>query len=171
VSFKVGDRIVHLRYGAGIVIEPRIIERDAETCEYFCIELCSDRGVLMIPVSNVDDDEIRLAMSDANLIREIMHTPPAPLVDDHRVRQNEIKAQIKSGDPRQLVQVLRDLCWREQIGKLTFTDSQLKDKVHRLLAQELALNPSVAIESARNRIAAIIENAMQTHLAKHGALS
>ena len=61
--FKVGDMIVHQRHGAGTVIEPRTIEHDGQTREYFCIELSGDRGLLMVPRENVNEDEIRPALT------------------------------------------------------------------------------------------------------------
>lgn len=162
--FKAGDKIVHQRHGAGTVMEPRVIERDGERKEYFCIELIGDRGMLMIPAANVDSAEIRSAMLDTNLISTIMSKPPAPLSNDHRARQNQLKAQIKTRDPKELAAALRDLCWRERTDKLTFTDAQLKDSAFRLLTQELALNPSFALDTARTQINLIIENTMTAHL-------
>jgi RNA polymerase-interacting CarD/CdnL/TRCF family regulator len=167
--FKVGDAIVHQRHGAGTVIEPRIIEHDGEKREYFCIELSGDRGLLMVPVENVNEDEIRPAITDTAMIDEVLHKPPQELGNDHRVRQNTIRAKIKTRDPRQLAQALRDLCWREHTDKLTYTDSQLKDQVQRLLTQELSLSPSMAPDSARAHLNDLVRKAMAAHAKRDNA--
>lgn len=166
--FKVGDTIVHQRHGAGTVIEPRIIEHDGQKREYFCIELSGDRGLLMVPRENINEDEIRPALTDMHLIDDVFQKPPQELGNDHRVRQNTIRAKIKTRDPRQLAQALRDLSWREHTDKLTYTDSQLKDQVQRLLTQELALNPSVAPETARARLNQLVKAAITSHAEQRG---
>lgn len=168
--FKTGDRIVHQRHGAGTVMEPRMIERDGERKEYFCIQLIGERGMLMVPAENVNTEEIRLAMLDTHLIKSILQETPEPLANDHRARQNKLKAQLKTRDPKELARALRDLCWRERTDKLTFTDAQLKDMAFRLLAQELALNPAYALDSARTQINLLIDKAMKAHLAAAAAV-
>ncbi len=165
--FKVGDMIVHQRHGAGTIIEPRVIEHDGQAREYFCIELSGDRGLLMVPRENVNEDEIRPALTDTELIADVLQNPPQELGNDHRVRQNTIRAKIKTRDPRQLAQALRDLCWREHTDKLTYTDSQLKDQVQRLLTQELALNPAVTPDAVRTRLNQLIKTAIASHADQH----
>jgi RNA polymerase-interacting CarD/CdnL/TRCF family regulator len=165
--FKVGDKIVHQRHGAGTVIEPRTIDHDGQTREYFCIELSGDRGLLMVPRENVNEDEMRPALTDTDVIAAVLQKPPQELGNDHRVRQNTIRAKIKTRDPRQLAQALRDLCWREHTDKLTYTDSQLKDQVQRLLTQELALNPSLTPDAVRNRLNQMVKAAIAQHAEQH----
>lgn len=158
--FKAGDKIVHVRHGAGIVKEPRTITREGVDTVYFCVELSDNRGMIMVPADKVDNDEIRLAVTNIDAIEEVLQAPPELLQDDHRVRQNTIKENIKTHDPRILAATLRDLAWREYRDKITFTDAQLKDKAQRLLAQELALDPSVGLDVARKRISSILNEAL-----------
>lgn len=158
---KSGDTIVHARYGAGEVLGFREIKRGGKVTRYVCIELAEDRGMLMIPHDQIEEDEIRPAMTDTQLIRQVMNKQPNVLADNHRSRQNAIEKQLKSGSPRQIAQALRDLCWREITAHLTQTDSRLKTDALKRLLYELALNGAAL--DIREQLTRIIDQAMNKH--------
>ncbi|GAB4346368.1 MAG: hypothetical protein Kow00117_23440 [Phototrophicales bacterium] len=158
---KTGDTIVHARYGAGEVVGIREIKRDGKLTRYICIELAEERGMLMIPDDQTETDEIRPAMTDTQLICQVMNRTPNQLDDNHRTRQHAIEKQLKSGNPRQITQALRDLCWREITNHLTQTDSRLKTDALKRLLHELALN-STALD-IRDQLTRIINQAMNKH--------
>lgn len=158
---KTGDTIVHSRYGAGEVMGFREIERDNEIKQYVCIKLAEDRGTLMIPADQVEVEEIRPAMTDTQLIRQVMNNTPTHLDDNHRARQYAIEKKLKSGSPRQIAQVVRDLSWREITDHLTQTDSRLKMDAIKRLIHELALNDGAL--DIREQLSGIIDQAMNKH--------
>lgn len=161
--FEPGDTVVHARHGTGIVQERRTIERDGTPRDYLCIELTSNNSLLMIPLDTLDEDELRDAEADFELVRDALVKPPETLENDHRERQSKIRSMLKSRDPRQLTRALYDLCWREYVNKLTFTDTQLRDQAYSLLSQELALNSTGAANDARRRIERLIDQAIERH--------
>jgi RNA polymerase-interacting CarD/CdnL/TRCF family regulator len=161
---EVGDAIVHLRYGAGTVTGTRTITRDGEERQYYCIEIVNDAGTLLIPQDQIDESNLRLALGDTMLIEKEMGNTPEELDDKHQLRQTAIEKKINSRNPRLIVQALRDLSWRQHTGKLTGTDKRLRDSAFEKLADELALSTSMAVETARDRVNQIVENAMQHHI-------
>lgn len=163
--FKPGDMVVHVRHGAGTVIEKRVLTYDGEEREYFCIEMNGDRRTLMIPVENMDSDELRPAMTDIDSIATVFNKAPEELDENYRTRQNDIRLKIKSRNPFQLAQALRDLVYLERTQKLTTTDLRLRDQVMQALAKELALKPSLTVAKARQQLQELIEHAMVEHLA------
>jgi RNA polymerase-interacting CarD/CdnL/TRCF family regulator len=162
--FKPGDMVVHVRHGAGVVLETRTLVYEGEKREYFCIEMNGDRRTLMIPVENVDDEELRPAITDIEIIEEVFNKEPVELDENYRIRQTEIRQQIKSRNPLKLAQALRDLVYLERTHKLTTTDLRLRDQVMQALARELALQPTLSVANARQNIQALIELAMTDHL-------
>jgi RNA polymerase-interacting CarD/CdnL/TRCF family regulator len=162
--FNINDAIVHPKYGAGIVKEKRTIERDGEDKDYCCIELVDNRGMLMIPQANMSGSEMRHAMTDPEVIRDVMSHEPEALDDDYKQRQSGIEVKINSHDPTLVAQALRDLRWRELTDKLTMTDLRLKDAAFDMLWRELSLT----IESAKPRLNDILDHAMQLHLDNAG---
>ena len=161
--FSKGDLIVHQRYGAGTVIGIRKMERKGEERRYFCIEMVSDGGTLMIPEKRLEAADMRPALHDMKLIKEVLLKTPEELDDEHRPRQTAIEKKLDSREPRQIVQALRDLCWRQQTGKLTTTDTRLKRKAITALLDELVLNPAYTLINAREKLDTLIERAMAHH--------
>ena len=165
--FEPGDKVVHVRHGAGVVLEMRSIEYEGKKREYFCIQMNDARHTLMIPVENVDEEELRPALSGTQLIEEVLKNEPLELSDNYRARQATIREQLKSRNPRKLAQALRDLAWLEHTHKLTNTDTRLRDKVIKALARELALKPETSVRNAQSVITDLVEAAMEVHIANH----
>jgi len=169
--FEPGDKIVHTRHGAGTVIEERAITFEGQERQYFCIRLNDGNQTVMIPVENVDEEELRPAIDDFSVIEEVMNSLPNELDDNYRTRQAGIKAKLRTRNPRKLAQALRDLCWLEYTHKLTTTDSRLRDRLIKALARELSLKPRITLLAARNRLQRIIEQAMHRHLERAEAVT
>lgn len=164
MDFEKGDAIVHVRYGAGTVKGTKSITLDGKTHEYVCIELTNDKGTLMVRPSEIDPDEIRSAMTDTDLIEKVLMSDPNDLPDHHRSRQTKIEAMLRSGSPRKVARVLRDLIYRERTHRLTETDSRLKNQALRKLLNELTLHPGTARTATQDRIKRLIEKAMDKHI-------
>lgn len=161
--YTTGDTVVHNRYGPGTVIGVRTLERKGEKRRYFCLEMAGDAGTLMIPEDQLETDEMRPILSDTSLIKEVLFRQPEELTDHHRSRQTKIETALNTRDPRQIAQVLRDLCWRQHIAKLTSTDKRLKNSAMKSLLEELVLNPAYTLLKAEQQIEALIEQAMKHH--------
>ncbi len=164
---EVGDKVVHLRYGAGTVAGRQVLRRQGKRRPHYCIELADETGTLLIPEDAIDNAELRQAMQDTSLIEDVMIAPPDVLHDNHRTRQGFIEKKLNSGKPDHVAQVLRDLTWRERTGKLTGTDRRLRKNAFERLVGEIALGASRAPEVVQRRIDGIIDDAMQRHLANH----
>ena len=72
---EVGDKVVHLRYGAGTVTRQQELKRQGQPRLHFCIELADATGTLLIPEDAIEDAELRHAMQDTHLIELIMQAP------------------------------------------------------------------------------------------------
>lgn len=165
--FQPGDKVVHARHGAGVVIESRTLVYEGKEREYFCIQMNDQRHTLMIPFESIDEDELRLAMDDTDIIEEVLNAEPQELADNYRSRQATIKDKLKTRDPRELAEALRDLSWLERTHKLTNTDSRLRERVVKALARELSLRPRMSLTTARQRIQTLVKEAMDKHAANH----
>ncbi len=160
--FDIGDTIVHSRYGAGTVVGEKTITLSGEARSYICIQLTGERGTLMVQPEEVDPAEVRMTMDDMSLIRDVFDNAPQEMSDQHRSRQSTLRAKLRSNDPRQVAQALRDLIWRERTASLTNTDRRLMDDARKKLLQEL--KTSSAIKVATSKLDRIIEVAMSKHM-------
>lgn len=161
--FKTGETIVHPQYGAGVVVELRTITYQGRERNYFCIELLEKRGTLMIPAEDIEQAGLRLPMEDTRLLQEIFARPPEVLSDDPHTRQLHIEKNLNSGNLSQVIQTLRDIYWRENSHKLSFTDRKLKEQMLARIIEELALNPGHKVGAVKLALESMIEAAMQNH--------
>jgi CarD family transcriptional regulator len=166
--FQKSDVIVHPKYGVGTVLDIRTMSYKGTERSYFCVSLIRNRGELMIPVDRVEQAGLRLPLRDTTILQTIMEDTPQTFEEDPRLRQIDIENKINSGDYRLLMQTLRDLCWREQITKLSTKERQLKESAVNKLLEELALNPAMTMDVLKRTLESIIEAAMQRHL-EHAA--
>lgn len=161
---EIGDKVVHLRYGAGTVTGLQILNRQGKRRPHYCIKLADETGTLLIPEDAIENAELRQAMRDTHLIQHVMDDPPDALHDNHRTRQGFIEKKLNSGKPDNVAQVLRDLSWRERTGKLTGTDRRLRKNALERLVGEIALGASQTSEAIHDQIDGIVEASMQQHL-------
>jgi RNA polymerase-interacting CarD/CdnL/TRCF family regulator len=159
---SIGDTIVHNRYGAGTVVGLKTVQLYGETREYVCIELSANRGTLMVQPDEVDREEVRQTLQDMSLIREVFANAPEVLPDSHRSRQPTLQAKLRSNDPRQIAEVLRDLMYRDQTSGLTETDKRIRDKALSKLVAELKLSEN--IDEATQKLNRIMEKALEQHI-------
>jgi CarD family transcriptional regulator len=158
-----GDGIFHPSYGAGVIIEVQEQQIAGIERRYYAIELVNDHGTLMIPVDRAELAGLRPAIRDAKVIAKVLAGEPQPLDDDHRKRQAELTNKIRSGEPTQVTEVLRDLAWRGHDGSLTERDQKLKAEAVNLLAGELALRPEFDIDTASAQLTAMVNEAVAAY--------
>lgn len=163
--YQIGDSIIHPRYGAGTVIGTRAIEFDGKERVYNVIQLLGDRGEVLIPVTVMDDmDDIRMAMQNMDLIKNVFSEAPSELSEDYRERQAKIYKMIDTRNPGQLAQALRDLAWREYTDKLTGVEQKMKSRLMKMLSREMALvRPSMDVDVATSRLTAMLQEMIETH--------
>ncbi len=166
--YSKGDTIVHPRYGTGEVLEARSVTLNGETKQYFCVALTNDRGTLMIPVDQLEDTDMRAAMTDISVIEEILQTTPEILADDHRARRATLEKRLDSSDPRKVARVIRDLAWRERVHKLTETDRKLMQRARQKVVNEIGSAPKMTLDKARKHLKALVEKTMTVHLDEAG---
>ncbi len=137
--FKVGDRIVYPQHGAGIIdgIEQRTVL--GEEVEYLTIRISADDLVVRIPVNRVDELGLRrvMDMKGANAVLAVLaeEIPADTGSWSRRFRMNRDK--IRSGDVREIAEVIRDLSLRDSERPLSSGERQLLSQAKRILSSEL----------------------------------
>lgn len=137
--FKVGERIVYPQHGAGVIEkkEKRVVLGDE--VEYLTIRILSDDLVVRIPVDRVGELGLRRVMDKKGADAVL-----AVLAEDvseeggswsRRFRMN--KDKIRSGDVKEIAEVIRDLSLRDSERPLSSGERQLLAQAKRILSSEL----------------------------------
>ncbi len=137
--FKVGDRIVYPQHGAGLIdgTEKRMVL--GEEVEYLTIRIIADDLVVRIPVNRVDELGLRRVMDEDGAQAVLAVLAEEISVDigswSRRFRMN--KDKIRSGNVKEIAEVIRDLSLRDAKRPLSSGERQLLAQAKRILSSEL----------------------------------
>jgi CarD family transcriptional regulator len=162
MQFTIGDKVVHPQYGPGSIVGIESRELLDGTQRYYVIEVPGQRLTVHVPVRRADEGSVRLAISQSRLpwVLSMLRGRPHPLPEGYKERQEQIRAQLKTGRAMQLAKVVRDLTWHRERAHLTRTDSAYLQQGRDLLAAEMALVSGGAVSDANKLIAATMTAAM-----------
>jgi RNA polymerase-interacting CarD/CdnL/TRCF family regulator len=168
--FKKGDCVIHIVHGAGILLGTKKMTVNGSRQRYYHIQLLGSDAVLMTPVDRAGEIN-PCPVVDFEAVADIFCDEPEELGGDYRQRQAYIAGKIGSGDPRQVIEALRDLLWRKYTAHLSIEDMNLMTKAKHLLVSILALQPDVTMKMASLHLNELLEQIMQAWKASEAALN
>ena len=156
--FEIGDKVVHPQHGVGQIVklEDREFER-GDTRRYYEIQIPGGSTV-WVPVDLSNSGLRRLARkSELARCRDILTSPPSPLMEDGRVRQSTLVAHLKRGTIAAQCEVVRDVsafvAHKPAYGTITsFLEAML-----RVLCQEWAIVEEITVSDAISEISSLLE--------------
>ena len=158
--FKVNDYIMYGTTGVCKVIE---IKKEKflgkEEREYYVLEpVYSKNTVIKIPVDNTTIRMRELLSKEA--IEELINIVPnadTTWIEDDRIRNEQFKSMLKSGDCEELITLIRTIYLgkktKKSIGKKLYKgDDEIMQAAEKLLKEELAFILDIAPEEVPNYI-------------------
>jgi CarD family transcriptional regulator len=155
--FNVGDKVIHPAYGAGTILDIEEKRINEQQCIYYIIDLLTQAGTLMVPVSRAGELGLRSPVEKPDDVLTVLTSEPELLSNDHRERQESISIDIRSGDVLRITEAVRNLAYRDREDRLTEADLKLYRQAQDLLAGELALSQNVDMETARDQVTSVLE--------------
>jgi CarD family transcriptional regulator len=162
MELKIGDQVVHPKYGVGDVVG--LQEREFEPGMLRMYYEIAMRGTtlwisLEMPTFGLRKLTVR---SEISRCRKILASHPAPLIEDHRQRQTEMADRLKLGTISAHCEVVRDL-------HAYFGDKPSNGRVgaflqvtQDVLCQEWAAVEGVALLDAVQEVHSLLEKSRQT---------
>ena len=139
--FSIGDLVVHPMHGAG-VIDDIVRERVAGTTkEYYVFKMPMGGLILKIPTENSHAIGIRKVISKAEA-DELMEEIPAIAVEHNanwNKRYQENLLRLKSGDLREVAQVIKGLMRRDTLRGLSTGERKMLHSAKQIMISELVL--------------------------------
>ena len=139
--FSIGDLVVHPMHGAG-VIDDIVRERVAGTTkEYYVFKMPMGGLILKIPTENSHAIGIRKVISKAEA-DELLEEIPAIAVEHNanwNKRYQENLLRLKSGDLREVAQVIKGLMRRDTLRGLSTGERKMLHSAKQIMISELAL--------------------------------
>ena len=139
--FSIGDLVVHPMHGAG-VIDDIVRERVAGTTkEYYVFKMPMGGLILKIPTENSHAIGIRKVISKTEA-DELLEEIPAIAVEHNanwNKRYQENLLRLKSGDLREVAQVIKGLMRRDTLRGLSTGERKMLHSAKQIMISELVL--------------------------------
>ena len=139
--FSIGDLVVHPMHGAG-VIDDIVRERVAGTTkEYYVFKMPMGGLILKIPTENSQAIGIRKVIPKAEA-DELLEAIPSIAVEHNanwNKRYQENLLRLKSGDLREVAQVIKGLMRRDTLRGLSTGERKMLHSAKQIMISELVL--------------------------------
>lgn len=158
MPYAVGDTVIHPHHGAAVIEKTEQREREGAPHEYLVLRMTCADLVVMVPRDACEEVGIRAVVSPDELggILGILSTPepPAPRTWSRRFKANQ--RRLRSGDPRRIAEVVRNLAVRDGARGLSVGERQLLARARRILSSEVAAALGGDVDRAEERIDAAL---------------
>ena len=152
--FSIGDLVVHPMHGAG-VIDDIVRERVAGTTkEYYVFKMPMGGLILKIPTENSQAIGIRKVISKAEA-DELLEAIPSIAVEHNanwNKRYQENLLRLKSGDLREVAQVIKGLMRRDTLRGLSTGERKMLHSAKQIMISELVLVLGSDYKSVEGRL-------------------
>ncbi len=140
--FCVGDKVVYPTHGAGVIEaieEKRILGKKKL---YYIMRTMTGNMTLMIPTDNGEQTGIRSLISRDEAKKVLEYFKNSPIEPDHswNQRQRENMSKIKSGDIYQVLDVLKELMYRDRTKGLSTSERKLLNSASQIALSELVMS-------------------------------
>ncbi|MDI3538574.1 MAG: CarD family transcriptional regulator [Bacillota bacterium] len=158
--FKVGDKVVYPMHGAGII--EAIEEREflGEKRQYYVMRMPIGDMKVMIPTETSEEVGLRRVISREEVARvlEILREHKSKMSSNWNRRYRANLEKIRSGDPFEVAEVVRNLILRDREKKLSSGEKKMLDSARQILISELVLAQNIGEEEAQSLVDRLAAN-------------
>lgn len=152
--YKIGDQIVYPMHGAGTIIDIDVKEMLGEEYEFYILKMPIADIRISIPAANIDSMGIRpvMSMEDGQKVLEILRQDSTEMSNNWSQRYRENLENLKTGDPFEIAEIVRNLQIRDMERGLSTTEKKMLNNSKRMLISELIIAGSMTVEEAGDMI-------------------
>lgn len=135
-----GQTVVHPRHGTATVIEYEQRDLAGTSLRYIVLRREEDSLTVRIPADQCEDHGIRQVMGRevADEVLQLLADDPTRSDASWRKRHSAHEKRLKSGDPREIAVIVRELTRREREDGISMSDRRLLDAARARLVGELS---------------------------------
>ena len=156
MMFKIGDRAVYPAQGVGVVESIEAREFGGQSNDFYILRIIDNDMTIMVPVNNAAQVGLRNLISK-DKIDSIYNVLGEKQEGNQSVaswsrRQREYNDKIKTGNPVEVAEVLRELYQIRVAKELSYGEKKVLELARRLLVKELALAEGIGEEAVNQRL-------------------
>ncbi len=158
--FCVGDKIVYPMHGAGVIESIEEREVLGKKQQYYIMRMPAGDMTAMIPTEGCESIGVRFVISreEAQKVLETFKTTPICEDNNWNKRHRENMLKIKSGDIYQVLNVVKDLMYRDRAKGLSTSERKMLNSAKQILISELVLSSDAAKNDIESIITDTVEN-------------
>jgi len=169
LEFKVGDKVIYPNHGVGIIekIQSRILSGEERT--FYTLRILSTDSTVMVPVGNTGAVGLRKVLSkrDIEEIFRILRDEKISIYGDWKGRFQENSERMRSGEIRQVADVLKGLTYLAQLKTLSYRERKMLDRARFLLVTEVAEASRQPLEKVEASVDDALSSAMKVKPTDH----
>ncbi|MCK4260351.1 MAG: CarD family transcriptional regulator [Halanaerobiales bacterium] len=158
--FKVGDKVVYPKHGAGKIVGVEEKEVLGEKQKYYIIHLPIGDMTAMLPMNKAGDLGIRRVIDEEEVreVMEILRGEESMMAKNWNRRYRDNLEKIKTGDIYEVTEVVRNLILRELEKGLSTGEKKMLSDARQILISELVLAKGMDEE----QVVAMIEDVFKS---------
>ena len=139
--FAIGDKVVYPMHGAGVIEKIEEKEILGEIKSYYVLQIPYGHIQVMVPTDKCIEAGLRQIMNkdDVEKVLKVLGAKSTPMDENWNRRLRDNNAKLKSGDPMQVAEVIRNLTRIEREKKLSAGEKKLLATARQILSSEMVL--------------------------------
>lgn len=164
MNFEAGQQVVYPNHGVGIIEKIEKGEIDGMAQVYYHLRLLSNNSKVMVPEGNLDLVGLRPLVSKAEIeeLIGILEDGNIDTFKDWKGRYKQNLDKMKTGQLREVAEVLKNLRLVSQRKSLSFREKKMYERAKYFIVSEVAQVKDIPERKAE----AIVETALETSLEK-----
>jgi RNA polymerase-interacting CarD/CdnL/TRCF family regulator len=157
MAFKVGDRVIHWKYGLGEIIHLDEKILSDHTDKYYVVQIRD--LTLWVPVNQIGEPCLRLPTParDFQKLFRFLASPGEPLSADRHMRKTELTELLKDRTLKSVCRVIRDLMNFKRTNKINESDNSILEHARNFLLNEWSVALSVPIKQAEGELSDLLK--------------
>ncbi len=149
MRFAIGDKVVHPIQGAGKVVDIKEIDIDNKMVLYYEIEFNGGKMITNVPVENADNIGLReiITPEEAKKVIESFCTYEVKIDSNWNKRQRENIEKLRSGNIYIVLEVLKELMYRDHIKGLSTSERKTLATAKQIVLSEVVMSGYIDLES------------------------
>lgn len=164
MDFFKGQKVFYPAHGISVIED--IIEKEFEgrLVKFYHLKLLSNYSSVFVPVSDAKKIGVRKLMSEkeASNTLSLIESVEVNLNSEWKCRYRENEVLLRSGDPKGLIFVLKNLYFLSKKKSLSFREKEMMRKAKGLLATEIAEAKRWTYQKAYERIEIALKKSLKS---------
>lgn len=158
MGYRVGDTVVSMHHGTGVVHSTERRELDGRTCDYLVLKMTVGELTILVPADACEQVGLRdvVGAEDVGRVLDVLRDVGREGKGSWSRRFKENAERLRSGDVFRVAEVVRNLTVRGVDGSLSAGERRMLASARELLLAELSVAMSLTEDEVDAQLRSLI---------------